>query len=185
MLTKESKIKILENFYSLDYVFFGKPIKKVDACCPELVEEYINVKGALLSTLIEMYKLVGHSPAELTEKVDMTTLKDNARRNAQIAREMCEKLVISSKGRQDVKEEVQRAINEDGLTGDVEQLVQEKIREKAFSLAVDNLLIASTISESQEYSNLGDWEGDIISEAYKILRDSLVESALLIVDYDV
>ena len=33
MLQKESKIRVLENFYSLDYVFFGKPVQKMKGCC--------------------------------------------------------------------------------------------------------------------------------------------------------
>jgi len=27
-LSKESKIRVLEDFYAIDYVFFGKPAKK-------------------------------------------------------------------------------------------------------------------------------------------------------------
>ena len=49
MLSKESKIKILENFYGLDYVFFGKPVKEIQTCCAALVEDYVSVKGALMS----------------------------------------------------------------------------------------------------------------------------------------
>ena len=54
-LKKESKIRVLENFYSLDYVLFGKPVSKVDICCPVFVEEYLSIKGALMSLVIEMY----------------------------------------------------------------------------------------------------------------------------------
>ena len=61
-LKKESKIRVLENFYSLDYVLFGKPVSKVDTCCPVFVEEYLSVKGALLSTVVEMYNLINYSP---------------------------------------------------------------------------------------------------------------------------
>ena len=39
MLLKESKIRVLENFYALDYVFFGKSVNKVDTCCPLVREE--------------------------------------------------------------------------------------------------------------------------------------------------
>ncbi len=44
MLTKESKIRTLENFYALDYAFFGKPLKKVETCCEALAEDYITAK---------------------------------------------------------------------------------------------------------------------------------------------
>jgi len=181
-LNKESKIRVLENFYALDYALFGKPVKEMTTCCPELVEEYVSGKGALLSVMIEIYKLVDHSPDHLEEKIGTEELKERAKRSASIAREMSGKLVSSSKGRADVKLAIRNELKE-GLETDIEQLAQTKIREKAFSLSVDNLLIAKTISESKNYTNLNDWEGEIVEDAYKILRDSLVESAILIVDY--
>ena len=74
MLLKESKIRILENFYALDYIFFGKPVKKMNACCAALVEDYLAIKGALSSVIIEMLKLIQHSPEKLTEKVDLKSM---------------------------------------------------------------------------------------------------------------
>ena len=38
-LPKESKIRLLENFYATDYVFFGKRITEMSTCCPVLVED--------------------------------------------------------------------------------------------------------------------------------------------------
>ena len=104
-LKKESKIRVLENFYSLDYVLFGKPVIKENVCCPVFVEEYISVKGALMSLVIEMYKLVKHSPETITEKVTEKSLRKMARESAVIARENCKKLVTSKKGRKNVKNE--------------------------------------------------------------------------------
>ena len=54
MLSKESKIRVLENFYGVDYVFFGKPVGKIDSCCPIIKEEYVSIKGALLSVFVEL-----------------------------------------------------------------------------------------------------------------------------------
>lgn len=33
-MVKESKVRLLENYYGLDFVAFGKPVKKVNVCCP-------------------------------------------------------------------------------------------------------------------------------------------------------
>ncbi len=54
MLQKESKIRVLENFYGLDYVFFGKPVQKMQGCCEALAEDYMTIKGAFMSLMIEM-----------------------------------------------------------------------------------------------------------------------------------
>lgn len=179
MLTKESKIRVLESYYALDYAIFGKPVKRMESCCLALIEDYINVKGALLSVMIEMYKLVEFSPTKLTEKVNMSALSSMAKKSAAIARENCQKLVVTEKGKQDIKAELKEALatSEDDIN--IEDIVKEKIREKAFSLAVDNLLIARTLSECDESAlkKLNDWEGRILEDAYKVLRDSLVVSA--------
>jgi len=179
-LSKESKIRVLENFYAIDYVLFGKPVAKLrEVCCEGLVDEYTSIKGALLSVLIELYKLVDHNPQPIKEAVNSKALAKMARESAKVARKNCENLVVSSKGRQDIKTELRQVI-EQAEKVDIESLVKEKIREKASRLALDNLLIAKTISESVEYKKMNEWEGRIIEDAYKILRDSLVEQAMLI-----
>ena len=185
MLGKENKIRVLENFYSVDYVLFGKPATKMQGCCPALQEDYINTKGALLSIMIEMYKLVGHTPATLTEKVDTRSLLKMAKSSATLARENCKKLVVTDKGRADIKASLREELekNPDSI---MEDIVQENIRKKAFSLGIDNLLIARTLAEctSEQIKKLNEWEGKIVEDAYKILRDNLVECAIDIINID-
>lgn len=179
MLSKETKLKVLENFYALDYVFFGKPAIQMESCCDAIMEDYMSVKGALMSVMIELYKLVNHKPEAIEEKVDRSTLMKKAATSAKFAREMCHKLVATEKGKADIKSELREALKED-KTIKIHDLVETKIKEKAFRLATDNLLIASTISESEKYSEMNEWSGRIVEDSYKILRDNLVESALLV-----
>lgn len=179
-LSKETKVRVLENFYAIDYILFGKHAKKVKMT-KEDRESYYAVKGAILSTLIEMYKLVGHSPKSLKEKVDLTKLVKSARSSAKVARENCQKLVVTEKGRSDVKKAVEESVKTAKGTIDIEKIVQGEIRKKAFGLALDNLLIARTIQESKKYKNMNEWEGKIIEDAYKILRDNLVDTAVKII----
>jgi hypothetical protein len=181
-LKKESKIRILEDFYSLDYTLFGKPVTEIDVCCPSFIDEFLSVKGALMSVVIEMYQLIKHSPNVVTEKIDTATLMKNARKSAVVARENCQKLVTSSKGRKEVKETLRESLSKTNKDVDIEQLVHEKIRTKAFSLAVDNLLIGRAITESKKFDKLNTWNGRILEDAYKILRDNLVESAMTILE---
>jgi hypothetical protein len=181
MLSKESKIRVLENFYALDYVLFGKPISEMDTCCPALVEDYLLVKGALMSVFIEMVKLVKHSPKKLIEKVDDEKLKEGARRIARICRESAKRLVVSEKSKQNIKKELSRRIQENQKI-DVPKTVDYIIKEKSYKLAVDNLLVARTLTESKKFDKLNEWEGRIIEDSYKILRDNLVEGAMLLLD---
>jgi len=182
MLSKESKIGVLENFYGIDYVLFGKPVNKVETCCPLVKEEFLSVKGALLSVYIEMLKLVNYTPKVIEEKINSASLLKNARRSAKIAREQSQKIVVSKKARKNIKESLKTELERDKNI-DIPKLVESKIREKAFGLAVDNMLLVKCLSEAKEPEKLNDWEGKIIEDSYKILRDNLVESAIQIL-YD-
>lgn len=182
MLKKESKIRILENFQSIDYVLFGKPVTKVGVCCPVMIEEYLTVKGALMSLMIEMYKLVKHSPETITEKVDVDTLKEMAKESALVARENSKALVASESGRKDVKKSLHESLSKTKKDVNVEKLIQEKIRDKAYCLAIDNLLVGRAITESKKYDKLNTWNGKLIEDAYKTLRDNLVECAIQILE---
>ncbi len=181
MLLKETKIRVLENFYALDYVFFGKSVTRLETCCPLLKEEYISVKGALMTVCIEIMKLVEHTPNELDVKVDKKGLLENAKSWASIARANSQKIVVSEQSRKDIKGEIKEDLAENAKL-DPTKLVEQKIREKAFKLAVDNLLIARTLSESLDVKALNEWEGKIIEDSYKILRDGLCEAAQSLLD---
>ena len=176
MLSKESKIRVLENFYAIDYVFFGKPVSRVETCCPLVKEEYLSVKGALMSVFIEMAKLVEHKPKVIKESVDSKVLMKSARSSAKIARENSQKIVSTEKARKNIKESLKEALKEDANLS-VTGLVEKAIRTKAFSLAVDNLLIARSLKESKNVKALNEWEGRIVEDSYKVLRDSVVEAA--------
>lgn len=179
MLRKNSKIRVLENFYAVDYALFGKPVTKMKSCCPSLIEDYLNTKGALMSIMIEMYNLIGSTPPTLHENVNSKMLKESARTSARIARKNCKKLVVTERGKKDIKTLVREELSRNPKSI-MEDVVKEQIRTKAFSLAIDNLLIARTLAESKssQAKKLNKWEGRIVEDAYKILRDNLVESAI-------
>lgn len=176
MLSKESKIRVLENFYALDYVFFGKNVGQIESCCPLVKEEYLSIKGALLSVFVEMLKLVGHTPEVIDEKVNSGALLQGARTSAKTARENAQRIVSTNKSRANIKESLKKMIKEDKDL-DISAVIESQIRQKAFSLAVDNLLLARVVSESTGFDKLNEWEGTIIEDSYKILRDNLIESA--------
>lgn len=176
MLLKESKIKVLENFYGLDYIFFGRPVSEISTCCPLVKEEYLSIKGALMSVFVEMIKLMEHSPDESSNRLTSKELMAEARASAQLSRNEAERVVSSDRSRDDIKESVRESMVGDKNV-DISTLVESKIREKAFSLAVDHLLIGSVVGEAYSLEELDSWEGEIIEDSYKILRDNLVEAA--------
>jgi len=184
MLTKEAKIKVLENFYALDFIFFGKPLAEVANCCPLLKEDYLSIKGALLSVFLEMMNLIEYRPKAITESINTKHLIKIAKESAKTSRYAAQRTVQTEKARIDIKNEIKVAVAEEKKI-DVSALVETKIREKAYRLAVDNLLVAKTLMESKNYKALNSWTGQIIEDSYKVLRDNLCESADIIIETDI
>ncbi|MHA1623152.1 MAG: hypothetical protein ACTSVO_13550 [Candidatus Heimdallarchaeaceae archaeon] len=176
MLLKESKIKVLENFYGLDYIFFGRPVSEVSTCCPLVKEEYLSIKGALMSVFVEMLRLMEHAPNEDSNRRNSTELMAEAKAAAQLSRNEAERIVASEKSREAIKVTVRESMAGDNEV-DIATLVESKIREKAFQLAVDHLLVGGSVVEAVALEDLDSWEGEIIEDSYKILRDNLVEAA--------
>ena len=183
-LSKESKVRVLETFYALDYLFFGKPVTESGGCCPVFQEEYQTVKGALLSVVIEMLRLMKHSPKPLMEAVNLKSLHQMATKSAKIARENCKRLVATERGKAEVKAMIQETLSKTKKKEKInmESLVQRTIREKSFALGVDNMVIARNLVESKNVKALNSWKGKISEDAYKTLRDNLVECAISILE---
>lgn len=184
MLSKESKIRVLENFYGLDYVFFGKPVNKFDSCCPLIKEEYYQLKGSLLSVFIEMLRLVKHSPEKIEGPLNTKKLNEMAIESAKKARLNSKKIVMTEQSKALIKERVKSYITENKEVN-IDKVSESKIREMAYTLAVDNLLVARILGEKGEIGELNSWTGKIIEDSYKIIRDSLCETVMLIKDEDV
>lgn len=181
MLSKESKIRVLENFYGIDYALFGKPLRKTVNCCPVIKEEYLAIKGALLSVYVEMLKLMDHSPKKIEEKVSEKTLRAMARESARNSREASKAVVTTQQARNDIKTELKEALKENKNI-DLSKVVESKIREKAFRLSIDNLMVAKALQEAKNLEAMNDWTGRIVEDSYKILRDNLCETAMMILD---
>jgi hypothetical protein len=182
-MNKGSKNRILENYYALDYVFFKKPISEVTICCPFFIQEYLSAKGALLSILVDMYKLIEHKPL-LKEDAPLKTsdLLPIAEKTAIIAKKNAQVLINSPKGQQSIKKAVSESIkrNKDKLT--IEEITDHHVLKRAFSSALDNMLINRTISESKSVSKLNEWQGQVLERAYKRMRTTLIETAISILE---
>jgi len=180
MLTNASKYRVLETFYALDYVFFGKPLTKVESCCPLITEEYLALKGSLMSVYIEMLKLVEHTPKTLSENMArQKNFKQRIIKTAKIARENVKVLLNTKSAKKMIRESAKKEWANDQKKS-INDIVINKIHEKAFSLAVDNMLLGRIVKESKNFNKLNSWEGKIIEDSYKLLRDTLVESAIQI-----
>jgi len=183
-LSKESKMQVLENFYGLDYVFFNMPLSELDYCCPALAEEYVNLKGALMSVFIEMLKLMEHSPDPINEKISVTQIRENASINADKAKFASSKLMQTEAARKSIKDSLieSMALEESDDEIEPQAFIEFQIKSKSYALAVDNLMLAKPLSESKDVNAMVGFEGKLLEDSYKILRDGLCECALIIIE---
>ncbi len=185
MLSKESKIQVLENFYGLDYVFFGVPLKELDYCCPALAEEYVNLKGAMMSVFIEMLKTMEHQPDAITEKTSIAKVRENASRSADNSKFASSKLMQTEAARTSIKDSlIENIAAEDGEGEEInpQDFVEFQIKTKSYALAIDNLMLAKPLSEAKNVQAMLGFEGQLLEDSYKILRDGLCECALIIIE---
>lgn len=187
MLSKTSKSRIIEAFYGLDYLYFGKPVQEVDYCCPIMVEDYLSTKGVLLSTLIEIFRLIEPKKNALIESKDISgsDILKLAKAASKIARENAMVIIKDKRAVKDIRESLEESLKSaSSKEKEVDKIVESVIRQKAFSLATDSYLLARNLVESKQGSKLNEWTGKITGEAYKILRDKLVETAEAILSTD-
>jgi len=181
-LSKESKMQVLENFYGLDYIFFNKPLKELDYCCPALAEEYVNLKGALLSVFVEMLKLMEHNPDFIEETVSVAQIRENASESADRSRFAASKLMQTEAAKNSIKDSLMESMAMEDEEIDPKHFVEFQIQSKSYALAVDNLMLAKPLSEANDVKAMIGFEGKLLEDSYKILRDGLCECALIILE---
>lgn len=184
-LSKESKLQVLENFYGLDYIFFGQPLKEMDYCCPALAEEYVNLKGAMMSIFIEMLKLMEHQPQELTEKMSIAQIRERASQSADNSKFASSKLMQTEAAKASIKDSLIETLaleSDDDDEIEPSAFIEFQIKTKSYALAVDNLMLAKPLSEAKEVKAMLGFEGKLLEDSYKILRDGLCECALIIIE---
>lgn len=183
MVSKESKLRILENFYALDYALLGENIKNVKVCCPVFIEEYMTAKGALMSLVHEIYKAVNHTPPVIKEKATPEYIMECAVHTGQVARQNAASILKT----EDCKAEIAEALRESVAVSnenksDLQTVLAENIRKRALTFAIDNMLLGRAVSESTNFEQLAEsWGGKVLEDSYVVLRDNLVESALDII----
>jgi len=180
MLKKETKIRIIENFLSLDYLFFGKSIHEMNINI-DIAKQYIELKGSMGSIISEIYSVIDHSPEEISEVLKESDIENMAMKSAITARQNVKKLLTSADGKSSVTAATFLAIRENE-EANIDEIVHYKIQEKAFQLGMDNLIIARSLSESTNPEIMKNFEGKILEDSYKCLRDSLIETALVILE---
>jgi hypothetical protein len=136
-----------------------------------------------MSVFIEMLKLMEHHPPLNEEKITVAEIRENASRNSDKARFAASKLMQTEAARASIKDSLIESMaleTEEDI--DPKAFIEFQIQTKSYALAVDNLMLAKPLSEAQDVKAMLGFEGKLLEDSYKILRDGLCECALIILD---
>jgi len=184
MLNKSAKVKVIENYYALDFYFFGKKAEEMEgSCCEGILAEYKTYKSALMSVLIEFYKTINYSPNVGVKNIQQ--LQENAVQNAKISRKISKTLLQHERSAADIKTKVMTKLSESSKKKEpkeINKIVREATLTKQAQLGVDALLIAQSLLEAKKVEVLlkNDIDQQLLRESYKLLRDGLVDTARVV-----
>jgi len=172
-LNKGKKTKILEHWFGIDQVLFGKSAKTILE--GEELKKYYSTKAALLSNLFEMYGIIGYTPknnsygsiANLIEAATKIATK-SFKRSSDLLNE--DSIALKS-----IKKEIKNTGLSEGLENN--EVTKYVVLKRNSAVALDSMMLESVLNKSRK-DNLKEWNGKVMLDSHKVLRDTLIEISL-------
>jgi len=164
------KIKNLENWYVIDSILFNDHAKKVIKEAKQF-EQYISLKGAMLSSLFEYYNHIRYIPKYPEQPTSVKTLTESAKQNAIFAKKMAANIMAESRVREALKKKI---VREGRNSPDMNKFADKVIKEKFTQLALDNALVGIPVIESTKKAACDDFTGQMLEDSYKQMRNAIV-----------
>lgn len=171
MINKSRQAAVIEHWFGIDKLLFGKNAKNV--LKGEDYDNYLSSKGALLSNLYEIYMKLGYeSPHRFRNQKELflesVSLANKASKKAK-------KILMQEGVSKLLRKEIESIGRKEGLTE--QQVAKYIVTKRRHAVALDEMLLGRPLKEG-DTSNLKDWKGKVLIDAHKVLRDSLIEIAL-------
>jgi len=169
---KGRKTVILESWFVIDQILFGRPAKEV--LSEDKMSQYLTSKGAFLSNLYEIYSRLGYSPDSDFDKI--SDMVESARLVATEATKKAKDYVQHVSVSKLVKEEIQKTSELEGLKE--EQVAKFVVLKRMNAVAMDSALLETIVKESKKQDQVSDWQGKVLIDAHKTLRDNLIDISM-------
>lgn len=171
-MNKSTKTKILEAYFGIDAILFGKPANK--ALVGDQLKEYVVTKCALLTNLAELYAGIGYSGDNVSFD-NTSSLVKHANRNAKKALTESKAIISDTNVAKMVREELKDFSTQKRLNEDV--AAKYVISRRLKNVALDHYLMTEAVDEACQPC-LEQWQTKVQLEAYKTMRNALVELVL-------
>jgi len=165
------KSEVLKHWFGIDSILFGQ--KATDSLSEEGISKYLSTKGALLSNLFEIYKKI-----DIETETKFDTVADMVKESIELAgvsKKRARELLESESVTKMVRDEIKDIGSVESLTE--RQVARYVILKRRNAVAIDSMVLESALTEEQ-MKLLNDWQGKVLIDAHKTLRDNLIEISL-------
>jgi len=172
-MNESLKREVVKKWFGIDRVLFGDKDPK-DVLSAEDRSKYLTTKGSLLANLAEMYHIMDFQTESVNYKSEREFF-DACVTEADEAIKRSKTLLTNESVLKMVREEVKEV-------GELEQLTEEQVAryvvlKRKHATAIDSMLHEKFITKENR-KKLSDWKGKVIVEAYKHLRNALIDLSM-------
>jgi len=172
-MNKAHKTLILENWFAMDYILFGKRSTKA-IVKEDNLKEFLTNKGSLFSNLAEIYNAIDYKSNN--KYSNLKELQIKSKEKAERSLEEAKKIIKSKSVNSIIKEEISKAGITEGLTE--EEIAQYVISKKLKEIAIDYLLFEGLDQDKEAKKKLKDWKGNVYIQSHNLLRTDAINAAL-------
>ena len=172
-MSKNRQSYTLSHWYAIDEVLFGDKNPKT-ALSEQDYNQYIIVKGSLLSTVHELYKKLNFD-----KKLRFKNLEEMVKfgiNNAKTAKSRATAILLSKTVSEEIRDEIKGTKLNEGVT--VENYATYLVGKKRKEISLDTLMLESVLLKTGNKKRIMDMSGKISLDAYKIFRDSIIKYSL-------
>jgi hypothetical protein len=169
MNTKSLQTKILENWYGIDAILFGRN-KAEKILESDDYKRFITSKASLLSNLYEIYKHIGYEPSLKINSIKK--LKESSLKEASKSRNRAAELIKDKTIMEGILEDIKEICLNEGLN---KEQVSNYVTAKSFkSLSIDALVLENALQEGCT-ACLKEFHGKVLVDTHETLRDVLID----------
>jgi len=170
-IDKKAIVENLRNWYVIDSILLNEHASTAFVKGKDY-KQYLALKAALLSNLYEFHSHIGFDPKGDMAQSDKV-LQESAVSIARVGKATAAKMIQQPEFKNFIKEFIVRESTRKDV-GNRTAFSGKVIAERFMRMALDNVLIGMPLLESSAPEKAKDFQGEILEEAYRMMRTSLI-----------
>jgi len=170
-IDKKAIVENLRNWYVVDSILLNEHASTAFVKGKDY-KQYLALKAALLSNLYEFHQHIGFKPQSEIASNDKL-LQESAVSIAKVGKATAAKMIQQPEFKSFIKEFIVKESTRRNISNR-DQFSGKVIAERFMRMSLDNVLIGLPLLESTTPEKAKDFQGEILEEAYRMMRTSLI-----------